>query len=419
MRAWLKRDFVKNVLTLMTGTAVAQAIPLAISPILTRLYTPAEFGVLAIFMSIAAVLSSISSGRYELAIMISDSEEEAINLAAAGTVIALILSIIVFLIVSFFHDALAISLGVPAIAPWLFLMPAIVLFSGINNVLTYANNRQKNYRVIAENRVAKSIILAAIQLIAGFLRAGSVGLISGYASSIILANMRLMKESMKGRDLRSIIDIRIMKSLLMRYRAFPKYSMPAIFANTLSQNYLSIMIVTAYGVQALGYYALVQRVLGAPSSLIGGSISQVFFQAAAEEKKRTGLAVTAFNKVFRTLTFLSAPIFIAIFFFSENLFLYVFGDSWKLSGEISKILSPLFAIQFVVVALTTINSVFEKQKISLAWQMSLLFTIVLSLHLSQAFGIKFKEFILIYTISVSFCYIILLYILYLVSRRKL
>ncbi|WP_295326135.1 oligosaccharide flippase family protein [uncultured Sphingopyxis sp.] len=406
-------------LTLMTGTAVAQVIPLAISPILTRLYTPAEFGVLAIFMSIAAVLSSISSGRYELAIMISDSEEEAINLAAVGTVIALILSTIVFLVVLIFRGALATSLGVPAIAPWLFLMPAIVLFSGINNVLTYANNRQKNYRVMAETRVIKSIILASVQLTAGFMRAGSIGLISGYASSVILANMRLMKASVKGYDLRSIIDARIMKSLSIRYRAFPTYSMPAIFANTLSQNYLSIMIASIYGVQALGYYALVQRVLGAPSSLIGGSISQVFFQSAAEEKKRTGLAVTAFNKVLRTLTLFSIPIFLCVFFLSDKLFFYVFGASWKVSGELSAILAPLFAIQFIVAALTTINSVFEKQKISLAWQVFLLSTTVFSLHFSKTLGMNLSQFILMYSILISMCYIILLYALYLVSRGKL
>jgi len=44
----LKSEFAKNVLTLMTGTTIAQAIPIAISPILTRIYTPEDFGVFAL-----------------------------------------------------------------------------------------------------------------------------------------------------------------------------------------------------------------------------------------------------------------------------------------------------------------------------------------------------------------------------------
>ena len=81
-----KSEFTRNVLTLMTGTTIAQAIPIAISPILTRLYTPKDFGVLALFVAITSIFGSIANGRYELAIMLPKKDEDAINIFASTTI---------------------------------------------------------------------------------------------------------------------------------------------------------------------------------------------------------------------------------------------------------------------------------------------------------------------------------------------
>ena len=80
-----KSEFTRNVLTLMTGTTIAQAIPIAISPILTRLYTPKDFGVLALFVAITSIFGSIANGRYELAIMLPKKDEDAVNILALGS----------------------------------------------------------------------------------------------------------------------------------------------------------------------------------------------------------------------------------------------------------------------------------------------------------------------------------------------
>ena len=89
-----KSEFSKNVLTLMTGTTIAQAIPIAISPILTRIYTPEDFGVLALFVAITSIFGSIANGRYELAIMLPKKDENAINIFALGLIITFSMSFI-------------------------------------------------------------------------------------------------------------------------------------------------------------------------------------------------------------------------------------------------------------------------------------------------------------------------------------
>ena len=84
-----KSEFSRNVLTLMTGTTIAQAIPIAISPILTRIYTPEEFGVFALYLSIIMLFSSLVAGKYELSILIPKHDKNAKNLVLLSISISL------------------------------------------------------------------------------------------------------------------------------------------------------------------------------------------------------------------------------------------------------------------------------------------------------------------------------------------
>ena len=93
-------EFTRNVITLVKGTTIAQAIPILISPILTRIYSPSEFGILAIYISLLSILSVISTGKYELAIMLPDDEEEAIQLIWLSFFMSVISSVIIFLCTS-------------------------------------------------------------------------------------------------------------------------------------------------------------------------------------------------------------------------------------------------------------------------------------------------------------------------------
>ena len=89
-----KSEFSRNILTLMTGTTISQAIPISISPILTRIYTPEDFGVFALFLAITTIIGSFSNGRYELAIMLPENDEDAINIAGLGFIISSTISIV-------------------------------------------------------------------------------------------------------------------------------------------------------------------------------------------------------------------------------------------------------------------------------------------------------------------------------------
>ena len=192
-----KNEFRQNVLTLMTGSTVAQAIPIAISPILTRIYTPADFGVFALFIAIVGMFSAIASGRYEMAIMLPKKDENAINIVALGFIITVFISLALLVFILIFDNYLTMLLNNKEIGFWLYFMPISVFFVGFFNVLSYFNNRKKYYKDIANATMLKSIVLAIIQLLIGFLKPGATGLISGQIISNAFANMKLLKNISK------------------------------------------------------------------------------------------------------------------------------------------------------------------------------------------------------------------------------
>jgi O-antigen/teichoic acid export membrane protein len=406
-----RSEFSKNVLTLMTGTTVAQAVPIAISPILTRIYTPEDFGLLALFIAITSIFGSIANGRYELAVMLPKKDENAINILALGVLIVTLLSLFLLILVVFFNVYFTKLLGNEEISVWLYFVPITVFFMGLFNMLNYFNNRKKYYKDIAKATVVKSVALTVVQLGVGLLKAGVTGLISGQIMSHFASNLKLLKNVIQDKNLLMKINKSKMLSLGKRYKRFPQFSMWGILLNTSSIHLSNMLISLFYGVTTLGIYSLVQKVLGAPISLIGNSVGQVFFQQATKEKNDTGKAIISFNKTIKKLFLLGVPIFISLFFVVEYLFAFVFGDEWKVAGVFAKTLVPLYFIRFIVVAVSNVTNIFELQKLALIWQFTLFSLAMLTLLFCDFYSLTFEEYLFYFMVLISINYLVLYFIL--------
>ena len=104
-------EYSQNVLTLMTGSTLSQAISIAVSPILTRLYKPEDFGLYAIFVAIITIIGTIASGRYELAIILPKKEEDAINIFGLGILITIFMTVLTAILVFVFNDSIVYLLN--------------------------------------------------------------------------------------------------------------------------------------------------------------------------------------------------------------------------------------------------------------------------------------------------------------------
>jgi len=327
---------------------------------------------LALFLAIVTIFSSISSARYELAIMLPKEDEDAINIVALGLLITSFLSIILLIIVIFFNSKITYLLDNQDISVWLYLAPISIFFIGIFNVANYYSNRKKYYKDIAKAKVAKSFVMAIFQLFLSF-KSGAFGLIFGQVSSYIGANLQVVKNIIKDKDLLLLISLKNIKRVAKEYIDFPKYSIASVLASTGSVHFTNILISSFFSVQTLGFYSLVQRILGLPSSLIGGSIGQVFFQEASKEKQDGKNTVNIFKKTLKKLLLIAVPSFGILFMIVEDLFSFVFGEEWRVAGSYAKIVIPLFFIRFIFASLSSILIIYNKQLIDLIFKLGLLF----------------------------------------------
>jgi O-antigen/teichoic acid export membrane protein len=355
-------DFTRNVLTLITGTSLAQAIPIAISPILTRLYTPAEFGIFALYMSIASLVSIVATARYELAIVVPRNEADAVNILSLSLVIAILVSIICVIIVLLFNKTIARSLGNPEIENWLYFIPLTVLLTGINQSFSLWFNRKKRYKGLAISRVSGRGISAASNVGMGYGGVGASGLIIGGLFGLFSANIflgiRLLKED---RSKFEAVTRHIMVALARKYSSFLKFNAAQAFTDMIRENGITILIQAFFSSSILGFYFLAVRIVKNPLTIIGSSISQVFYREIAERTNSKTPLYPILKSILVKLLLISTPIFGGLYWAAPILFGFIFGESWTMSGKFVQALIPWFFMNFIISPVTTVPIVLNRQ----------------------------------------------------------
>jgi O-antigen/teichoic acid export membrane protein len=370
------------VLTLMAGTTIAQAFPVAISPILTRIYTPEDFGLFAMYVAIVSIVAVIATGRYELAIMLPEKDEDAFQITILASVITLLMSSLLLLIVVTFNREIANILQNPEISPWLYLLPLSVLITGLYQALNYWHNRNKRYTSIAINRVVQSGGTVSGQLGLYFIMQ-SIGLIIGQLTGQFLGLLYFLKtyflkDRRKYKALRSKAKV-----LAKQYQNFPKIEVPTALVNVCANQAPNILLASLFSANSAGFYYLTQRVLQVPITLISGSVLDVFKQRASEDYKKYGHCREIFKRTFWALLLIALPLSVVLFIVIQDLFTWVFGESWQEAGTYAQILIlPLF-LRFMANPLSFVFHIAGKQFWNLLTMLGLLFGVLFSLIISN------------------------------------
>ena len=389
----------------MTGTTIAQAIPIAISPILTRIYTPEDFGIFALYMSIASMIAVVATGRYELAIMLPKKDEDAVSIVALSIIISFFVSFIALLIVSIFNTEIASLLGNPEISNWLYFIPITVLLTGIYQSFNYWSNRKKQYKRLAVSRVVQSGTTASIRLGMGFGGFGSSGLILGGVLGQTIATSVLGRMIWK-EDRYRLKKVKRLKifALIKRYKKLPIFNLPNALIDGFRLSGIMILIAKFFTTATLGQFSLAWKMVQTPMSLIGSSLAQVFFQKISSSKKSDLNSIV--KKFILKASMLSLPIFLIIYFFAVDIFIVVFGENWKLAGEVASIMSPWLFLNFLTTPMANIFIVLNRQEIVL---MVSLFYMLIPIGILLAFN-EFGFLNVLALITYSMSLMLLLYI---------
>ncbi len=387
----MKNSFLKNIGIIFSGNALAQVIPYLLSPVLSRIFSPNEFGVFSNYLAGAALISIIASGGLEYSLVLPKKGHEAKNLFFAAfllNVCVFFLSIFVFLMLKF-----------PTKSVY-YLVPLSAFFLAGQRILSYWQNRNKNYKQIAKAAVVRSAVSAPSQIGFSFLKLASFSLILGDILGQLLKFWLLLKSLKISRQ---DFNFKQIKASLANYRQFPKFAMPSELFNHFSIQLPILLLIPFFGASAAGLYFLPQKLMSAPLNLLGNAISQVFFKDAADIRHHPQMLTRFSTDLFRKLFSFGIVPFSIILFFGKEIFSFVFGVKWLQAGIFAQMISPWLFLVFVFSPLSSLFMVKNELKLSLKLNI-LLFTLRLgSLLFGTYFFKDINSTILLYAVS-SFIY---------------
>ena len=347
LRQFAVAPFARSVGILVGGTAFAQAILVLILPVLTRLYAPGDFDLLAVFTGVVSIISVAVALRYDIAVPLPEDDVDGLALVVLGAGISTGISLIIAVPFVLAPMAVAGLIGQPDLAPFLWLIPLVTLTTGLYSVLTFWFVRKKSFGTIARGRVFQSIGNASTQAGLGLLGIAPGGLLLGQLANTGLGTLQLGWHLLKlERGNLQRLDGRRIWHNAVAYRKFPLFSSVESIANSAAL-YLPIILLSsmASGPEA-GYLLLGMYALQAPMSIIGGAVSQVYMSRGPQEYRAGRLGDFSVEVIGGLIKTGIGPL-VALGIAAPEVFELVFGPDWGRAGQLVTWMTPWFALQFL------------------------------------------------------------------------
>ena len=343
-----QRPFVRNVLAVATGAAAAQAITIAFAPLITRMYGPEAFGQLGAFLALLSMLSPAAALAYPIAIVLPKEDREAMEVAQLSLLLACLVSILIATFLFFTADKVLPVLGLDTVSSLVMLIPVAMFFSACMQVAEQWLIRKGKFSVTARVSILQSLLLNISKTGIGvFHPVASVLIGLAVAGRALHAFMLAAGAGLFAGQSLPKIDI---QELLKRARVhadFPLYRAPQILLNALSQSLPIMLLASLFGPASAGFYALARTVMAVPSTLIGKSVSDVFYprftEAVHAGEELSGLIV----KATAALAIVGLAPYGLVMVFGPDLFAWVFGSEWQGAGAYAQWLACWLFFGFI------------------------------------------------------------------------
>lgn len=403
----VKGEFARNAITLTLGTSIAQILNFLIYPILSRLFSPSDFGIYATVSSITTILAVMGTGRYEKSVLIADSKNDAANIIGLALFIGLIVNLTILVIFLLFSKPIGLFFNAPYLEKWLFICPIGALSINIYNCYNEWCVRNKYFTNLSFNKITNSSAIALNKFLFGILKLSNYGLIIGDLFGRLITAIVSVYYSLK-KDKNEFFQISIKKFKIQarKYIDFPKLFLPGEVINSITLA-LPIFFIGAYfSKNEVGLYSTAMSFLYLPISVIAYTIKDVFRQKANEEFKKSGNCIYSYIKLFKILMLSSIIGFALLFPILPGVFSFVLGNDWRPSGEFSQILLPMIVVEFIATPLNGVFIVTNQLRVIFYWQILFLVFTVLSLFIGIKVFNNITMCLLCYSIGRSFAFIL-------------
>lgn len=363
--------FSRGVLTISSGIAANQAVVILVSPLISRLYAPEQFGVLAVYSGILGIITVISSLRYQLAIPLPRTDGSALNILALSIAITALTAGITAGALLFLHERVGEWTNTPSVSAYLWLLPLSVLLAGTYQSLSYWAIRKGAFGILARTKLQQSAGMAATQIGFGLAHTGPAGLVLGQVVGQTAGLYRLLRFASKG-GRRSLDRLRVARVLqrARRFKRFPVYLSWAGLLNSAGSQLPLILFASIFSPAVAGLFLFAYRLVSRPMALVSQSVRQVFLSGASEAH-RNGQLGTLTLSAFRGLVRVGVAPTVLLGISAPEFFNTVFGQAWTEAGHYVQWMVPWLLASFVISPLTTLNVVLERQRAGLLFQAAL------------------------------------------------
>lgn len=416
-KIWLsfnkKGSFTQNVAITFTGSFLIIIIQLLLTPVISRIYSPTDYGVFGVYNAIVFNLVSISTLTFPQAIIIAKNREDVKRLIILSIGFATIFSVLLAFVFTVFGSSIAAFLNVNELNEFLLIIPLIIIAASISEVLTRWKQRNGEFKGITAINTGNNLFVRLFYIAFGLLKAGSFNLlilgdilgrlVSGIALLVITYKRGVINTLLKI----SLIDI---KGAFKSYINYPKFILPSIWINMMA-NQLPIYLFSIYFNSAtVGIFAFASSLLDLPLRLVTNSIRPVFFQKSFQIHEEEGINSLRAKciEILKYLTILSIIPLLIVLPFGTKIFQFIFGKEWEMAGLFASIMSSYYLVQFISTPLTPVFQVIKKEKKLLMFNVLLFCARLIVLLFAGIYGNEILS-IKLYSIVNLFCYNFLLF----------
>ena len=365
-------EFLKNILVVMAGSGAAQVISMALVPVISRLFSPAEFGVSGSFAAVSGVIAAAVTLEYSQAIMLPKEKEDALGLLGVSllsTAVVACLTLVTCLVAPRLMNGLMNTAGVLPLV----LLVLATLISGTNYAWQAWAVRVKAFKRTSTSQAVRSLCGKGATIGFGLVGAGAPGLILGNIVGNAAASItvfRVLRPDLA--LLRRHVTAGSMLKLAKEYRDFPVYSASQALINALSGGLPVLLLTRFFGLSVAGSYAFALNVLTFPMGFVLSALRQVLFQKASESQHQGRSLLALYVKVTATLFGMAILPSAVVLVWGPQLFGWFFGAQWHTAGEFSRGLIIWMAVVFCNLPATLFGRIIRIQRFVFFYDLSLL-----------------------------------------------
>jgi len=404
----LQGNLTKGLFIVGSGIIIAQIITVITTPIITRLYPPADFGVLAVFSSTLTIIVIAGGFRYDSALPLPKEDTDAANLFVLFVLILSVSTIIFIGVILLFGDFFFSLFHAEDLQPYFFLLIVGFFGTGIYRALTYWVTRRRDYVRITHTKINQSVGGVVGKIILGFLSFGPLGLIIGYILSQCMGITTLLKKMWsKDRHLFRHISREKMMAMAKEYRQFPLYSFPAAIFNTIATAAPAILLSSIYGFEVAGFFGLAYSMIGLPGSLISGSLAQVYYAEASHMiRENSPELLSLFKSTTKKLLLIGIPLIGIPSVIAPYIFPIIFGNVWRDAGYYCLPLTFTVIGGFVMSATTNLGG-YGNNNWQLIFDFSRTMLVLGGFYLVTIFSLPVMTALLLYSSLMAIMYFVI------------